>query len=43
MAKMHSYNGFDKVSASGDSNEGHKYKVFTLDYVFKKLIDYGED
>lgn len=40
---MSTYNGFDKISASGDSNDPHRYKVYTLDYVFKKLIDYGED
>lgn len=40
---MHSYNGFDKQSNSGESGDGNRYRVFTLDYVFKKLIDYGED
>lgn len=40
--KMGQYNGFEKISNSGDSDIA-KYKVFTLDFVFKKIIDYGED
>jgi hypothetical protein len=34
--------GNDKMSNSGESDVT-KYRVFTLDYVIKKLIDYGED
>jgi hypothetical protein len=33
----------DKLSNSGDSELASRYRVFTLDFVFKKLIDYGED
>ena len=41
--KQMKFNGFDKQSNSGDSDIGSKYKVFTLDYIFKKIIDYSED
>ena len=33
---------FNKDSES-NSETGSKVKVFTLDFVIKKLIDYGED
>ena len=40
-----SYNGFDKVSEgmNSDAGAGLRAKVFTLDFVIKKIIDYGED
>jgi hypothetical protein len=44
MQRNVSYGGaYDKNLQSDDGDSGIKYKVFTLDYVFKKLIDYGED
>lgn len=40
---MPNYSGFEKNMMSDDGDSGIRYKVFTLDYIFKKLIDYGED
>ena len=40
---MPQYNGFEKQQQNSEDGDPAKYRVFTLDYIFKKLIDYGED
>jgi hypothetical protein len=34
--------GYDKISGAG-SDLMSKYRVYTLDFIFKKIIDYGEE
>lgn len=38
-----SFNVFSDRNSNSGGSDNIQYKTFTLDYIFKKLVDFGED